>query len=257
MSVQSVSYTPMQWGSSALAALAVHGAVALALLPGSEPAVESGGAPVVLVDFAPLPTAPAMPRTDLMLGVQAPEPPTEEQEKVERQEETRVVDQPVEEPRPVMHAEVTLPKPMIEPWREARSEQVERQATAEIVAASAPPVAIAADRPAGPDAGRIVAASAAMLAGWQRTLAAHIEKFKRYPRQARNAEGIARIAFTIDRRGRVADSRIVASSGSDVLDADALEMVRRAEPFPAPPSEVGDEQLRQVAPIRYVAPRGK
>jgi protein TonB len=37
----------------------------------------------------------------------------------------------------------------------------------------------------------------------------------------------------------VADSRIAANSGNAAFDAEALAMLRRAQPFPAPPENAG------------------
>ena len=39
--------------------------------------------------------------------------------------------------------------------------------------------------------------------------------------------------FSLDRQGRVVDSRVVPSSGAAALDEEALALVRRAQPFPA------------------------
>ena len=48
-------------------------------------------------------------------------------------------------------------------------------------------------------------------------------------------------------------SRIEKASGSDVLDAEALAMVKRAAPFPAPPAGIADADLTFVVPIRFTA----
>ena len=58
------------------------------------------------------------------------------------------------------------------------------------------------------------------------------------------------LAFSLDRQGRVTASRIAKSSGSSALDEATLDLVRRAQPFPAPPPEMGGEVNLSV-PIRY------
>jgi protein TonB len=86
---------------------------------------------------------------------------------------------------------------------------------------------------------------------WQQSLVANLGRFKKYPAQGGAAEGLVSLAFTIDRKGNVVSSRIEKTSGSTVLDAEALAMVKRAAPFPAPPPDVADADLTFVVPIRF------
>jgi protein TonB len=87
---------------------------------------------------------------------------------------------------------------------------------------------------------------------WQQSLVAHLARFKSYP-HAGAAAGVVSLAFTIDRKGNLVSSRIEKTSGSDVLDAEVLAMVKRATPFPAPPAGVADADLTFVVPIRFTA----
>lgn len=87
---------------------------------------------------------------------------------------------------------------------------------------------------------------------WQQSLVAHLARFKSYP-HAGAAAGVVSLTFTIDRKGNLVSSRIEKTSGSDVLDAEALAMVKRATPFPAPPAGVADADLTFVVPIRFTA----
>jgi protein TonB len=64
---------------------------------------------------------------------------------------------------------------------------------------------------------------------------------------------VVSLAFSIDRHGNVVSSRIVKSSGSTVLDAEALDLLKRAAPLPPPPAEIADSELSFVVPIRFVA----
>ena len=48
-------------------------------------------------------------------------------------------------------------------------------------------------------------------------------------------------------------SKIVKSSGSAVLDTEALALIKRAAPFPPPPAAVADDDLSIVVPVRYAA----
>jgi protein TonB len=64
-----------------------------------------------------------------------------------------------------------------------------------------------------------------------------IQREKRYPLGARmqGIEGEVKVKFSIDQNGRLAGIEIERSSGFDVLDEEALSMIKRAGPFPAPP----------------------
>jgi TonB family protein len=63
-------------------------------------------------------------------------------------------------------------------------------------------------------------------------LVARLVRLQRYPPKARGVQGVVSLAFTIDRHGNVVSSRIVKSSGSTVLDAEALDLLTRAVPLP-------------------------
>ena len=88
---------------------------------------------------------------------------------------------------------------------------------------------------------------------WQGRLAAHIERFKRYPLEARERgeEGIAKVAFSIDQNGHLLSIRIVQSTGSASLDEETLAMLTRADPMPKPPDGTPDSVLSFVVPVRF------
>jgi periplasmic protein TonB len=74
--------------------------------------------------------------------------------------------------------------------------------------------------------------------------------------KARHEEGVSNITFSLNRQGHVTSARITRSSGSPALDADALALVRRVQPFPPPPPEVlgAQNQITLNAPIHYYLP---
>ena len=89
------------------------------------------------------------------------------------------------------------------------------------------------------------------MADWKSQIIELIERNKRYPLSApRDEERVVQVLFSLDRRGRVMDSRIISSSGSSVLDEEALALVRRSEPFPPPPQELKDHVNLRL-PIRF------
>ncbi len=77
---------------------------------------------------------------------------------------------------------------------------------------------------------------AAVLA-YRDHLADYLKKFRRYPDEARRdrVEGTVVLHFVLDGAGDIVDAWIVESSGSQILDAEALSAIRRAQPLPAAP----------------------
>jgi periplasmic protein TonB len=67
---------------------------------------------------------------------------------------------------------------------------------------------------------------------------AHLARHKQYPADARSRgdQGTATVAFSLDGSGRVTSVRLARGSGVASLDQEVQAMVRRANPFPAPPS---------------------
>lgn len=82
---------------------------------------------------------------------------------------------------------------------------------------------------------------------------ARIERHKRFPAGAKGRSGVVRVAFSVDRSGRLTGVQILDLSGSAELDEAALDLIRRSEPFPAPPSALPEKELNFVAPVRYLA----
>ena len=89
------------------------------------------------------------------------------------------------------------------------------------------------------------------VVSWQQAMVARLDRFKSYPSQANGAEGTVTVSFRIDRQGKVVGSQVAKSSGSSVLDAAALALIKRASPFPPPPAELSDADLSIVVPVRY------
>lgn len=77
-----------------------------------------------------------------------------------------------------------------------------------------------------------------------------IESRKKYPAsaRARQIEGRVTVGFAMDAGGRAADVRVVKSSGHESLDQAAVEAVRSASPFPAPPSGM----IKNTIPLEVV-----
>jgi len=82
---------------------------------------------------------------------------------------------------------------------------------------------------------------------------AHLRRHVRYPEAARQAkrQGMVRVRFTLNARGRVLSVRIARSSGHSDLDRAALKAVRSAQPFPTFPKGIDKNSLPFTAPVRY------
>ncbi|WP_426425291.1 energy transducer TonB [Bradyrhizobium genosp. A] len=93
-----------------------------------------------------------------------------------------------------------------------------------------------------------------IAARFQQTLMRHIERFEHYPRTARHDRlgGTVQVAFVMGRDGKVLDAWIRSSSGQTVLDKEAVDALRRAEPLPGIPVELPG-QLTVLLPVSFAA----
>jgi protein TonB len=69
-------------------------------------------------------------------------------------------------------------------------------------------------------------------------VSAHLRRYQQYPSDARSRgeQGTATVSFSLDGGGRVTSARLARGSGVASIDSEVQAMVRRASPFPAPPS---------------------
>ncbi|KYG22198.1 hypothetical protein SE92_19780 [Bradyrhizobium sp. AT1] len=86
---------------------------------------------------------------------------------------------------------------------------------------------------------------------WTARLAAHINSNKFFPVKAWGQTGQAKVTFVIDRSGRLISRALAESAGSQPIDDAALAIIARAEPFPAPPSELKDDSFSFTVPIVF------
>lgn len=84
-------------------------------------------------------------------------------------------------------------------------------------------------------------------------LAGHVNRYKHYPMAARRSrqEGTATLSLIILRDGTVRDYRISKSSGWEALDAAALRMLERAQPLPAFPASMEEEEIPVNIPVSF------
>jgi len=273
----------LRWAGCFVLVLGVHATAAAALIGHWRPedeAVTQG--PVILIDLAPIEAAPAKPPNDVAPAPQptqsqpapAPEPKQEKTEKIETppkpdepEKPTVTTDlkpppePPVEKiaptplPMPLPPAEthtvlqdVVMPLPR--PAREIRKHK-QRQRLAKLTPEPAR-TEHESTRATAPHAGAR-ANNPNAVPHWKSALVRQLQRYKRYPAeaQARGVQGVAQLAFSVDRHGGVHRARIVRSSGSSVLDRATMQLIARAQPLPPPPPEVRGAEIAIVVPIRY------
>jgi TonB family protein len=96
-------------------------------------------------------------------------------------------------------------------------------------------------------------AAAKSISEWNNQVVAQLERNKNYPVEALNKkeEGTVIVSFTVDRSGNLVDSAVIQSSGSAILDKEAIAVLTRAQPFPPLPSDYPKFQLSLKIPIRF------
>mgnify|MGYP006083424795 CR=1 FL=1 len=84
-------------------------------------------------------------------------------------------------------------------------------------------------------------------------LAKAIAKQKKYPRiaQMRGWQGEIIIDLEIDGQGNLIKSRIKKSSEFKILDAEGMNMIKRASPFPKPPKKLESRIFNVIVPISF------
>ncbi len=93
----------------------------------------------------------------------------------------------------------------------------------------------------------------ALLDSYGKTLSTLIAKYQRYPRiaQLRGWQGTAQVLLSVSATGRMVNVVILRSSGFEVLDDQALEMVQQATPLPQPPEALRGREFTVMVPIVF------
>jgi len=239
------------------------------------PLAEETAATVMMIEFAPTPSAPSARAEDLAPAAQAaqesPAPAPVETRAAEAAEESRAPQTKAETPpltaqpdAEATPAEATPPETAVvaprAPAEPARKKPSRAAAASRPVAAAPPSRAAAASRPVAAAPAAVIRSSTAaapasnlspskseLLLSWKGSLLAHINRFKRFPPEARGV-GATSVTFTISEAGQVIAARLVVSSGDPALDTEALALLRRASPVPPPPER---RTLTLNLPIRF------
>ncbi len=98
-----------------------------------------------------------------------------------------------------------------------------------------------------------MAPSQADLDGYSNSLWGAISKHKKYPKiaQMRGWQGEVIVELQLDGNGKIKSKKIAQSSGYEVLDKQALEMVEKALPFPIPPETLRSNNFTITVPVPF------
>jgi protein TonB len=252
-----------RWIVAGVFMLSMHiaaGALAFYSWPEEETSDESEGA--FLVEMAPVAMAPPSEKVNLAVGLRADEAaasvaPTEEIKEKSEIEMPKVEEAPLA-PDPEIVVEKKIPIEEIEEKEQKEDPRPEQKAipvessVAQEAAAPPPVEAPPSEKPVAPKQGVSTKPSEATLS-WQKSVALHLNKHKKYPGDARSRgeEGVATVSFTLDRSGKVISVHLDQSSGSTLLDQEAIEVFSRASPFPTPPTDMAELSFSFSQPIQF------
>jgi protein TonB len=222
-----------RWALAALAIVALHAAIVTAVVWWyARKPVQPDIVPAIAVTLAPVDSSsPEIQNQDIAVG------PTMQQAEAAPKQPLKVEEKPVEQvvQPPPQEAEVTLPR--VEPKQLEKPKPQERPPAPE-TRAPQKTEHTGQFTQAGSDA-------------YNALVFGHLQRFKRYPSSARGAQGTVVVGFLLDRVGAVIESAVTKSSGNDVLDREALEILRRASPFPPFPAAKPGPQDLYIAPVNF------
>jgi protein TonB len=244
------------WVLAALGALAIHaGGVALALgyLQPDDPDPNLGAPAIEIgIELA----SPRLDPTNLPLGpdteASAAAPAIVEQKAVVEQTELpKAVPNETDDPdRVVSAADAKKPKDDDPKMAMIRAEASEQSVATEATATPSVDSAPNSPRSAAPALGTGESARRERVT-WEKELAAHLNKYKRYPSERVMQAAEVVVSFVLDRVGHVVSTRVVKGSGDAAFDDAALAMLAHSDPVPPPPPVVADEGLTFTLPVIF------
>jgi protein TonB len=222
-----------RWAFAAVAILVAHAAIVAAIVQWyARNPVEPDIIPAIAVTLLPIEaTSPEIQNQDIAVGPamqQAEEAPkeTSEEKPIEK------LDQP---PLPPQQAEIALPQ--------VQEKEIEKPKP------EVQPPAPETRAPAKTE--RIGQFTQASANAYNALVFGHMQRFKRYPASARGASGTVVVQFELSRTGDVIGSAVTKSSGNVLLDREALNLLRRASPFPPFPAGKPGDQDSYIAPVNF------
>jgi protein TonB len=188
--------------------------------------------PAIAVTLLPVEaSSPEIQNQDIAVG-----PAMQEAEEARKQppEEEKPTEKMEQQPLPPQQDEIALPQ--------VQEKEIEPKPVVQ------PP---APETRAPPKTERLGQFTEASARTYNALVFGHMQRFKRYPAKARGASGTVTVRFELNRAGDVVGSAVTKSSGNAALDQEALDLLRRASPFPPfPPTKPG-ERDSYIAPVNF------
>ncbi|MES2580676.1 MAG: energy transducer TonB [Pseudomonadota bacterium] len=178
--------------------------------------------------------------------IEQPKPEVKKPEPIKKIIEPKPITKTVEAPSPVTEVEQVAPSVEAQPAPNVIA--VPPKADSSPVAVIAPPVTEVIKAPE-----RSPAEVDNALGEYGNLLGRTIAKHKQYPRiaQTRGWQGDVLLDLKLDGNGKVLSATVRQGSGYEVLDKQALEMVRKASPFPAPPEALRNRTFNITVPVSF------
>lgn len=255
-----------RWSISAVAILAAHAAVIALGMSWQRAVPDPGvGSPAIMVDLAPLTSAPQSMPSDIAPGplMQEADASPPEPAKREMVEEQIAPTPPQEKPEVVAPPEQKLPptpdkpepaqvvpqqKPTPEKPKVVRPDAKKPVNAPPAPRTSAPP---RAERHAPLASAASAGATASAMAAYNQRVRAHLMRFHRYPAGGNGQRSSVTVAFTVNRNGSVVSSRVAGSTGVAAFDSHAASIARAAQPFPPIPAEIPQGSMSFTIPLRF------
>lgn len=190
----------------------------------------------------------AQPEQQVEKPIEEPKPEVKKPEPIKKIIEPKPITKTVESPSPVTEIEQVTPPAEAQPAPPVIAVQpTQNTAPVAVVAPPAPPTPVVE----APERSQAEVNDA--LGEYGNLLGRAIAKHKQYPRiaQTRGWEGEVLLDLKLDGNGKVLSAGIRQGSGYEVLDKQALEMVRKASPFPAPPEALRNRTFNITVPVSF------
>jgi TonB family protein len=91
---------------------------------------------------------------------------------------------------------------------------------------------------------------------WKQKIFNELKSHAQFPPEACGQTGEPKLAFTLDRSGKVIFSKLLTGSGVAAIDTAAAAAVNNAQPFPPAPADVLDNDLKFVIVLVFAKPEG-
>jgi periplasmic protein TonB len=225
--------------------------------------------PVLKPAVAPGPIVARLAAPQKQAAAPAPSTPTDEAPKPRVEEPPAPASPPVAKPKP-QPAPVAKPSPVPAPTKaapapaaapSAAASKPSAEPPASASAASAPPSAPATTAKSEPQQASAPAAAPSpgtdadpgTLKQYQLAIITTARKYKRYPRAAmdNNWEGRVEVRMVIGANGMISSMSIKTSTGHELLDKTALDMITKAKPLTPIPAALRGKEFTVDVPVIF------